>query len=90
MPNGRTEVASRRYRAAAIASCRGLYRRRYRTSDAPVVPVPQTMRLDEPSVPPVASPRPRMRFWAGVVLVAALGLAAGGYAWFRITTTAVR
>jgi adenylate cyclase len=56
-------------------------------SDAPVVPMPQTMRLDEPSIPAVASPRPRMRFWAGVVLVAALGLAAGGYVWFRITTT---
>jgi adenylate cyclase len=55
-------------------------------SDATVVPVPQTMRLDEPSVPSVTSPWPRMRFWAGVVLVAALGLAAGGYAWFRITT----
>ncbi len=56
-------------------------------SDAPVVPVPQTMRLAAPSIPPVASPRPRMRYWAGLVLVAALGIAAGGYAWFRITTT---
>jgi adenylate cyclase len=56
-------------------------------SDAPVVvPAPKKIHLDELSVPLVASPRPRMRIWAGVVLVAALGLAAGGYAWFRITT----
>jgi TolB-like protein/DNA-binding winged helix-turn-helix (wHTH) protein len=55
-------------------------------TDAPVLPVPQTMRPEEPSVPPAATPRRRMRFWAGVVLLAALGLAAGGYAWFRITT----
>ena len=37
--------------------------------------------------PTGSEPQPRLRFWAGVVLVVALGLAAGGYAWFRITTT---
>ena len=49
--------------------------------------VPSPPPYSDAAAPPVARPRPRMRVWAGAVVVAALGIAAGGYAWYRSATT---
>ena len=56
MPNGRTEVASRRYRAAATASCRGSYRRRY-----PYCPTPPVVLVPKPACVWTNRPHPTGR-----------------------------